>query len=174
MSVIYIITPELRIKFKEPFGVLIKGSFDQTMSKMYEVKNQKPPKIISVGDVVTKNLQDYDIPPDLVIVDNQNMRNKFQSINHTSNVVKIKNPQGTITKDAVEAIKNALKNSEQTHIVVDGEEDLLTLIAVRHAPENSVVVYGQPYEGIVLVKVSPEKKIEAAKFLKEMKKRSKS
>jgi len=174
VSAIYIITPELRIKFKEPFGVLIKGSFDQTMSKMYEVKKQKPSKIISVGDVVTKNLQDYNIPPDLTIVDNQSMRNKVQSINHTAKVVKIKNPQGTITKEAVEVIKNALKNSEQTHIVVDGEEDLLTLIAVRYAPENSVVVYGQPYEGIVLVKVSPEKKIEAAKFLKEMKKRSKS
>jgi uncharacterized protein (UPF0218 family) len=174
MSVIYTITPELRVKFREPFGILIKGSFDQTMSKMHEIKNQKPPKIISVGDVVTKNLQDYNIPPDLAIIDNKNMRNKFQQTAHISEAIRVKNPQGTITKEAVEAIKEALKNSEQTHIIVDGEEDLLTLIAVRYAPENSVVVYGQPYEGIVLVKVSPEKQTEATKFLKEMKKCSKS
>ena len=169
MSVLYTITPELRVKLREPFGLLVKGTFDQTMSKMHEVKNQKPPKIISVGDVVTKNLYDYNIPPDLAIIDNQSMRNKFQVTIHNSEFIKIKNPQGTITKEAVEGIKDALKNSERTHIVVEGEEDLLALIAVLYAPENSVVVYGQPHEGIVLVKVSPEKKTEASKFLKEMK-----
>jgi uncharacterized protein (UPF0218 family) len=174
MSVIYTITPELRVKFKEPFGVLVKGSFDQTMAKMREIKKQSPPKIISVGDIVTKNLQDYKIPPDLAIVDNQNMRDKIQTTIYASNVVKVKNPQGTITKEAIEAVKDSLINSEQTYIVVEGEEDLLTLIAVLYAPENSVVVYGQPYEGIVLVKVSSEKKTEASEFLKEMEKRSKS
>jgi uncharacterized protein (UPF0218 family) len=174
MSVIYTITPELRIKLKEPFGLLIKGSFDQTMAKMAEIKSQNPPKIISVGDVVTKNLQNYNIPLDLAIVDNQSMRDKIQQTIHSSTAIKVKNPQGTITKEAIEAIKKTLKNSEQTQIIVDGEEDLLTLIVVLYAPEKSIVVYGQPYEGIVIVKVSPEKKTEATKILKEMKKRSKS
>jgi uncharacterized protein (UPF0218 family) len=174
MSVIYIITPELRAKLKEPFGILVKGSFDQTMAKMREIKSQNPPKIISVGDTVTKNLHDYKIPPDLAIIDNQCMRKKFQPTNYTSKAFNVKNPQGTITKEAVETIKEALKSSEHSHIVVDGEEDLLTLVAVLYAPENSVVVYGQPYEGIVLVKVSPEKKTQALEFLKAMKKGSKS
>ena len=57
------------------------------------------------------------------------------------------NPQGTITKEAVAAIKEAIDKNEHTHIVVDGEEDLLTLIAVLYAPENSFVVYGQPHTG---------------------------
>jgi len=174
MLVVYTITPELRVKFKEPFGILVKGSFDQTMAKMREIKTQDSPKIISVGDIVTKNLQTYNIPPDLAITDNQCMRKKVQSTTYTSKAIKVKNPQGTITKEAIEAIKDALKSSEHNHIVVDGEEDLLTLIAVLYAPENSVVVYGQPYEGIVLVKVSPEKKTKASEFLKEMKKGSKS
>ena len=64
------------------------------------------------------------------------------------------NPQGTITQEAIFAIKEALERNEHTHIVVDGEEDLLTLIAVLYAPENAFVVYGQPYSGIVVVKVS--------------------
>ncbi len=174
MSVIYTITPELRVKLKVPFGMLVKGSFDQTMAKMREIKTQNPPKIVSVGDTVTKNLHDYQIPPDLAIIDNQCMRKKFQPTNYTSKTVNVKNPQGTITREAVEAIKEALKSTEHMHIVVDGEEDLLTLVAVLYAPENSVVVYGQPYEGIVLVKVSPEKKAEAAEFLKAMENGSKS
>ena len=174
MSVIYTITPELRIKLKEPFGTLVKGSFDQTMAKMREIKAEKPPKIVSVGDTVTKNLHDYQIPPDLSIIDNQCMRKKFQPITYASKAINVKNPQGTITREAVEAIKEALKSSEHIHIVVDGEEDLLTLVAVLYAPENSVVVYGQPYEGIVLVKVSPEKKAKATEFLKAMENGSKS
>ncbi|MGD6933066.1 MAG: GTP-dependent dephospho-CoA kinase family protein [Candidatus Bathyarchaeia archaeon] len=174
MSVIYTVTPELRVKLKEPFGILVKGSFDQTMAKMREIKTQNPPKIISVGDTVTKNLHDYKIPPDLAIIDNQCMRKKFQPTIYTSKAVNVKNPQGTITQEAVEAIKEALKSAENIHIVVDGEEDLLTLVAVLYAPENAVVVYGQPYEGIVLVKVSPEKKAKASEFLKAMQIGSKS
>ena len=61
--------------------------------------------------------------------------------------VYVDNPQGTITQEAIVAIKEALERNEHTHIVVDGEEDLLTLIAVLYAPENSFVVYGQPYRG---------------------------
>ncbi len=174
MSIIYTITPELRVKLKEPFGILVKGSFDQTMAKMREIKNQNPPKIISVGDTVTKNLHDYKIPPDLAIIDNQCMRKKFQPTTYTSKAVNVKNPQGTITREAVEAIKEALKSTENSHIVVDGEEDLLTLVAVLYAPKNAVVVYGQPYEGIVLVEVSPEKKAKASEFLKAMQIGSKS
>jgi GTP-dependent dephospho-CoA kinase len=174
MSVIYNITPELRVKLKEPFGTLVKGSFDQTMAKMREIKAQNPPKIVSVGDTVTKNLLDYQIPPDLAIIDNQCMRKKFQPTTYASKAINVKNPQGTITQEAAKAIKEALKSTEHMHIVVDGEEDLLTLVAVLYSPINAVVVYGQPYEGIVLVKVSPEKKAKAAEFLKAMENGSKS
>ena len=51
---------------------------------------------------------------------------------------------------------------------MDGEEDLLTLIAVLYATEKSFVVYGQPYAGIVIVEVTSEKRAEAAEILKAM------
>jgi len=57
---------------------------------------------------------------------------------------------------------------------VDGEEDLLTLVAVLHAPENSFIVYGQPREGVVIVKATREKKAEVAEILKAMESVSKS
>jgi uncharacterized protein (UPF0218 family) len=62
-----------------------------------------------------------------------------------------------------------LESNEHTHIVVKGEEDLLTLIAVLYAPENAFVVYGQPYSGIVVVKVSSERKTRVLEFLNAMK-----
>ena len=171
MTVAYSVTPELRTKFKEPFGTLIQGSFDETMSKMKElIEKEKPPKVISVGDVVSRNLHEHNIHPQLTIIDNKFLRKQTMpekaSVEKT---VRVNNPKGTITQEAILAIKEALEKNEHTHIVVDGEEDLLTLIAVLNAPENAVVVYGQPYSGIVVVKVTSEKKAEARQFLKAMK-----
>jgi hypothetical protein len=83
-------------------------------------------------------------------------------------IVYIKNPQGTIAEEAVAAIQDALKSNVSVKMIVEGEEDLLTLVAISYAPENSLVVYGQPYEGIVVVKITPEKKAEIAEILRAM------
>ncbi len=53
--------------------------------------------------------------------------------------------------------------------MVKGEEDLLTLIAVLFAPKNAFVVYGQPHSGVVVVKVTSERKARAQEFLNAMK-----
>jgi uncharacterized protein (UPF0218 family) len=171
MTVVYTITSALRMKFKEPFGTLIQGSFDQTMAKLETlIKKEKPSRVISVGDVVSNNLHKHSINPQLTIIDNKFLRKQVipekVSLEKT---IQVKNPQGTITQEAIIAVKQALEENEHIHIVVDGEEDLLTLIAVLYAPENSVVIYGQPYSGIVVVKVTTEKRAEAENFLKAMK-----
>jgi uncharacterized protein (UPF0218 family) len=171
MSIAYRITPELRLKFKEPFGVLICGSFAETMREMERlVKRENPPKLVSVGDTVSRNLHEHQLIPQLSITDNKRMRKQIKPRAFTGkDVVHVKNPPGTITEEAVAAIKEALESSKHVHIIVDGEEDLLVLIAVFYAPEKSLVVYGQPYEGIVVVEVTSEKKAEAAEILKAMK-----
>ncbi len=86
----------------------------------------------------------------------------------------VENPQGTITKQAIATVKEALESKDPAQIIVDGEEDLLTLIAVLYAPEKAIVVYGQPCEGIVIVKVTSKKKFEASNLLKAMETASKS
>jgi len=171
VTVVYTITPELRTKFKEPFGTLIQGSFDKTMAKMKKLMDEdKPSKVISVGDVVSRNLHEHNIHPQLTIIDTKFLRNQnMPEQTSVEKTVHVNNPQGTITKEAIFAIKEALEKNEHTHIIVEGEEDLLTLIAVLYAPENAIIVYGQPYSGIVIVKVTSEKKAQAEKFLKAMK-----
>ena len=37
--------------------------------------------------------------------------------------------------------------------MINGEEDLLVIPVCLYAPENSVVMYGQPNEGLVIVKI---------------------
>ena len=41
---------------------------------------------------------------------------------------------------------------------MDGEEDLLALAAVLFAPFGSMVVYGQPKQGIVVIDVTEDSK----------------
>ncbi len=41
MSIKYAITPELRIKLKEPFGTLIQGTFDETMNRMKKIMEEE-------------------------------------------------------------------------------------------------------------------------------------
>ena len=170
MTVAYSVTPELRGKLKEPFGALIQGLFSETMGKLeIIIRNEKPSKIVSVGDTVSRNLHEHGVNPQLSITDNKRMRRRVPPrIFPAKSVVCVKNPPGTITEDAIVAVRKALESDVTVHIVVDGEEDLLTLVAVLYAPEESLVVYGQPYKGIVVVKVTAEKKAEALAILKAM------
>jgi uncharacterized protein (UPF0218 family) len=170
MRVAYSLTPELREKLKTPIGMLIRGPFAETMKVFKDIiEKERPSFVISVGDTVTRNLTENHVALHIAIVDNRVMRKDTSPIPFgMERTLYVKNPQGTITEEAVEAIREALKSNCSVKIIVDGEEDLLTLAAVMYSPENSFVVYGQPYEGIVVVKVTLEKKREVAAILKTM------
>ncbi len=172
MKIEYVITPELRVRLKEPFGSLIQGTVEETMTKLEMlVEKEKPPMIISVGDVVSKTLHQYKLHPQLTVIDNISLRDqKIPPLEaHGEESVNVKNPQGTITEESTLAIQRALSRGVHTHIIVEGEEDLLTLTAVLNAPERSFVIYGQPHLGVVVIKVTGQKKCEVQEFLNAMK-----
>jgi len=170
MSIRYRLTPKLRKKLKNPIGTLIRGSSNETMKKLKDlVEKEKPPMIISVGDNVSNNLTKNNVFPNLSIVDNKVMRRRIEPIALTAEkTIYIKNPPGTITEEAMRTIQETSMNSSRVKIVVDGEEDLLALAAALYAPENSFIVYGQPHEGIVVVKATKQKKAEVTEILKAM------
>jgi uncharacterized protein (UPF0218 family) len=159
------------MRLKEPLGTLIRGSFADVMSVVKSiVEKEKPICVVSVGDTVSRNLVKSQIIPQVSIIDNKCMRRKVQEPAPcmAEKLVHVRNPQATITNEAINTVKEALGSNDRVRIVVDGEEDLLTLVAVLHAPLNSIVLYGQPYEGVVLIRVTPQKKAEFADILKEM------
>jgi len=176
MAIVYSLPSDLRVKLRQPLGTLIQGSFSQTMNRLRTmVEEEKPPCLVSVGDTVSKNLERSRMPPLLSIIDNKSMRRTtgpFPST--TEKTVHVRNPRGTITDEAITAVRDSLSGNSRVRIVVEGEEDLLTLIAIQYAPENSFVVYGQPYEGIVVTKATQLKKAEVAEILESMKKAKKS
>ena len=85
-----------------------------------------------------------------------------------------KNPPGTITDEAWNVIKQAAEYKGQTKVIIEGEEDLLTLVTVLCAPEDAFVVYGQPNVGIVVVKVTEEKRKKMRRIVDLMEEPSKS
>ena len=134
------------------------------------MEQEKPTALIAVGDTVSRNLEKNAINTHLSITDNKSHRRKLQPQRfHGKTLVKVHNPRGMITPQAVVAIREAIASPKPIHIFVEGEEDLLTLIAVLYAPKNALVLYGQPHEGLVAVRITPEKKAQAERILKEMK-----
>ncbi len=139
------------------------------------IRNEKPSRIISVGDIVSQNLVEAGISVDILIIDNKTMRKTIQPITaEAQQTLYAKNPAGAITDEAWDAIKQALLDNVQTKIVIDGEEDLLTLVTVLSAPEDAFVVYGQPKVGVVLVKVTDESRKNMQRIVDLMADSSKS
>lgn len=133
------------------------------------IQNQKPVLVISVGDEVSRNMLKYGIRPRIMIVDNKIMRKGTKPIETNGfDVVELQNPAGTLTPSAWRAVQRALSRAKPTRIVVNGEEDLLTLVAVLEAPEGSLVIYGQPHEGVVVTIVDKPTKQRVSRIVDAM------
>ncbi|MEM2102739.1 MAG: GTP-dependent dephospho-CoA kinase family protein [Candidatus Bathyarchaeia archaeon] len=174
MIQIRFLTESQRIQLKTPLGRLLKGSFSQTMREFETVvETKKPTMIISVGDAVSETLLKHNIFPKVLIVDSVVMRKPIEPLKTESyKTVCIQNKAGTISDEAWLAIESAIKKSSKVKVVVEGEEDLLALVAILSAPEKSLVVYGQPREGMVVVEVTAEKKDEIRAIVEAMEQRT--
>lgn len=159
----------LRARLKEPLGELIPGPPEESVRRLRRIlDSERISKIVCVGDFVSKLLSESSIEFDLAIVDNKVMRQETggQGIK-SERVFHVVNPAGTLEVSAWAAIGEALKRPHSL-LVVDGEEDLLTLPAIMLAPHGSLVLYGQPREGMIAVRVDKSKKSEIESIVNEM------
>jgi GTP-dependent dephospho-CoA kinase len=154
---------------KEPFGQLIPGEPNQTIPELRSiVQRNAPRRVTAVGDVVSRETLAGGIPVDLRIVDHVSMRRPTASfIINSRKTYHVKNPPGIITQESWQAIRQAMKEREVV-IYVEGEEDLLTLPCIAESPPNSLVLYGQPSQGLVVVTTSPSSKKKASEILGRM------
>ena len=175
-NVVRLLTSELRNELKNPQGLLIEGPFEETMEMLKElIEAEKPSAVISVGDIVSRHMIEYGLVLNVLIVDNKTMRKPIQPIIvDVDQTLFAKNPPGTISDEAWVAIKRAVEHKGRIKVMIDGEEDLLTVVAVLSAPEGALVVYGQPHKGIVVVKVTKEQKEKMRRIVDAMDKSSKS
>jgi uncharacterized protein (UPF0218 family) len=168
------LTESQRVQLKTPLGRLLRGSFNQTMREFETVvKTKKPVMIVSVGDAVSEVLLKHNVFPKVIIVDSVVMRKPIEPLKTESyETIHVRNKAGTISDEAWFAIESAIKKPSKVKVVVEGEEDLLALVAILSAPEKSLVVYGQPREGMVVVEATATKKGEIRTIVDAMERRT--
>jgi len=158
----------LREDLKIPLGDLINDI--DVNNKNIQTKINPKSVLITVGDRTTENMLQLGLKPQIQIIDGLEKRN--QRIVPTDDAVNTnlscRNPPGEITKESIQVIQKAFSSEPPVRITVDGEEDLLVLPVCIAAPENSVVMYGQPNEGLVIVHVTPEIRAKVQKILNVM------
>lgn len=162
-----LVMPEsLRPALQKPLGRVCSGkAIDEA------IRASKGKLIIAVGDVTTKAFLDAGRVPDVSIIDGRVGRRPYKESRSIMAQLRkgvpfeanrqIKSGPGYISRSAIEAIRRRIPLIE-----IRGEEDLLVLPAVIHAPLDAMVYYGQPDEGMVEVVVTPEIKKTAEKLLK--------
>ncbi len=157
----------LRASLKKPMGLLIP---DSKVSKDNVLRTMpKGTFLITVGDATTEKMIKFGLDPSLQIVDSMEKRSKrAPPSGNVKTILQCSNPPAEITDESVKSIKKAFKEDPPVRILVTGEEDLLVLPAVLYAPKNSVVMYGQPNEGLVVVTVNQEAREKAQKIMDDM------
>ena len=163
----YKLTKRLRQRLRRPLGKIIESE----RPTLREVSPLIADSVLiaTVGDASTKNLIRIGIIPSIQIVDGWERREKRKLPRSAQKAeLRARNPAGVITRESLNVLKGAFTLPRPVRILVDGEEDLLTLPLLAMSPEGSVIFYGQPKKGLVAVKVNKRRKERAKKMLREL------
>ncbi|MFQ5909775.1 MAG: GTP-dependent dephospho-CoA kinase family protein [Thermoplasmata archaeon] len=133
----------------------------------------KPARLAAVGDLCSASALTQGLLPDTIVVDfrtrrgeEREIRDYFESL--TWRTIDVVNPAGMLTRSMWEGIAEAYKSDERVMVVVQGEEDLATIPCIALAPLDSVVLYGMPGKGVVVVRVDGEAKQKVKEVLLQM------
>ena len=160
----------MRKELKDPIGQLLKGEPSETVVMLKELLCRlSPPMFAVVGDFTAANIIEADIHTNIIIIDHRTMREEVDPMEHGERtVLNTVNPAGSITSDAWDILDHAVTLNSEVSVIVEGEEDLLVLPLIVMMPVGSVIVYGQPHEGMVAIKVTSKLKEWTQDFLTRM------
>ena len=159
---------DLRDQLKTPLGNLISDNDPNKENIIKKISAESV--IITVGDRTTENMLQLGLKPQIQIIDGLEKRNqRVVPADDTINTnLSCRNPPGEITEESMQTIQKAFSCERPVRVIVKGEEDLLVIPACIFAPENSVVMYGQPNEGLIIVRVTPEIRSKVQKIVSVM------
>jgi len=154
----------LRDRLKIPLGILLPESqADKTNIEKHLSENSY---VITVGDRTTEKMIEFGLIPSLQIIDSKEKRAKREPPKlGNATELNVDNPAAEITPQSIDIIKKAFTMQPPVRLNVNGEEDLLVIPVCIYAPENAIILYGQPNEGLVLVKITPEIRNKTQKLL---------
>lgn len=122
-----------------------------------------------VGDFSAKNILEAGHEPDIVVVDHRVMRVNVEPLDYGGRrILQVRNLRSTVDIGVWDALEEAVTLKRSVAVIVEGEEDLLVLPLISLMPLGSLIVYGQPREGMVVVDVTEERKRWADSFMDRM------
>jgi hypothetical protein len=158
-------------ELKQPMGELFTGPIEDpsvAMDLALETISEEL-KIIAVGDVTVYSLQIAKRKVWISVIDGMTHRtkwDKFEQIDLDPKfLINAKNPPGMLTSSIFQACSKAICQSENVTILVDGEEDLVPIPLILMAPLGTILLYGQPNEGIIVREIDISAKRRARRFL---------
>ena len=165
-----ILPRSMRSELKEPLGHLLEGEPHETVARLGEIlRLRRPTMFASVGDFASKYILEAGLEPDIVVVDHRVMRVSVEPVSLGCRVeIHARNPPGTVDADAWSALEEAVTLKRGVAVIVEGEEDLLVLPLIALMPPGSVIAYGQPSRGMVVVDVTEEAKRQTEEFMERM------
>lgn len=168
----YELTEKLRKEFSQPSNEILEGKNEIVTKRLISrILKERIKNVICIGDEVSYDFLKNGFKPKNVIIDGkvkkQTMDYKDFILKQYSHNFSVDNPPGIISRKIWKVMKLAFET--ESVILVDGEEDILTYPAVLLAENGSVIIYGQPDKGKVLVRVSEKKKEKLRKELEEFK-----
>lgn len=158
------LTEKQKIYLRSPFGKLL-PKIDNLKEELADLKN----RLISVGDTATRICIENNLNIYFGIFDNLEQRQPVKNpipnlLPENKPVIKVLNPPGLITTNLVSGLKQALRDN--LYVEINGEEDLAVIPLTLLLPLEDLIIYGQPHKGIVLVKITEEKKEWVKNLLK--------
>ncbi|MEM0271742.1 MAG: GTP-dependent dephospho-CoA kinase family protein [Thermoprotei archaeon] len=159
----WVVSPKLRTLLSKPLGKIYNNE-----EYLSQLAKRNMFKVITVGDVVSSVALSGGYRPRIMAVDQKTKRKEFTYNWKVLNPISVWNPAGMITLDAFVVFVSALSKKKRSVILVNGEEDLLTLVAVMLSPNGYSVFYGQPDRGVVCVNVNKAKRLEALNIFNKM------
>jgi len=164
---VYKLPEELRSTLAQPLGTVFKG--EEVDGPEFRKLVREAPMVVTVGDRVTDTLGNLGRTPDVQVVDGVERRSRRELPNVPfARLVRVRNPAGTLTAGAITGVRDALLGKKPVRVQVEGEEDLMAMLAIAMAPVSAMVFYGQPGVGVVAVKANGVSKSRNRAILAKM------
>ncbi|MCU0861547.1 MAG: GTP-dependent dephospho-CoA kinase family protein [Methanomassiliicoccales archaeon] len=128
---------------------------------------------VTVGDVVSLSMLERGLQPRVMVYDLRNRRRRNARLaarlpSLPGEDMSVENPAGRITPGLVVAIQHALASENKVKMMVEGEEDLASLVIAALAPDGTRLLYGLPGKGIVCVQVDAAVREKARELIDAM------
>ncbi len=106
----------------------------------------------TVGDIVSREALRLGLEPKIIVIDGKTMRKWIGKLRVRGyRIFTVSNDPGTVNCDAKKVFEECWRSDYKCLIDVEGEEDLLAILALYTAPEGALVIYGQPGRGLVVL-----------------------